>query len=205
MASVRGGRFLRHHGAVRAGRYRRQETVLAIDQSRRIVAGDLEIVPVGDRVGGAGFHAVSAEDTAVIVDVVDLRVALAAADPYLVGILGGFDVDAVRGTRGGAQKARHAFFQPVLVALQDVYAAIALFELGGLVRIIFRHRGRHHLFQSDAHALGDRGRGLDHLVDLIRHLDSFYRRAARSLAIASGRSVELSTAKCRPPVRSAIL
>src|SRR5436309_1324986 len=104
MGSVRGGRFLRHYRGVRAGRYRREETVLPIDQSRRIVAGDLEIVAVGDCVGGAGLHAVSAEDASVVVDVVDLRVTLASADPYLVCVLRSFDVDAVRRTSGRAQE-----------------------------------------------------------------------------------------------------
>ena len=86
---------------------------------------------VGDGVGGAGFHAIAAEDAAVVIDVVDLGVALAAADADLLGILGGFDVDAIGGTGRGAKKTGHAFLHAVLIALQHVDAAEALLNFGG--------------------------------------------------------------------------
>jgi hypothetical protein len=41
------------------------------------------------------------------------------------GVLRSFDIDAIRRTRGGTQKASHALFESVLVALEDVDAAIA--------------------------------------------------------------------------------
>ena len=41
---------------------------------------------VGDGVGWAGFYAVSAEDTAGIVDVVDFRVAFACGDAVGIGV-----------------------------------------------------------------------------------------------------------------------
>ena len=83
---------------------------------------------VGDGVGGAGFDAVAAEDAAVVVDVVDLGVALGGGDALLLGVLGRLDVDAVRRAGGGAEEAGYALLQAVLVALQHVLAAEALLQ-----------------------------------------------------------------------------
>src|SRR5882724_3626103 len=155
MASMSRGRFFFHHWGMGAGRDGGQQSILAINQCRRIIAGDLEVVPVRDGVGGAGFDAISAKDTAVVVDVVDLGIALAAADAGLAGVLGSLDVNAIGWTGRGAEKAGYALLQPVLIPLQDVYTAKALLQFGRLVGIVLRHRGRHHLFESDAHTLGD--------------------------------------------------
>src|SRR6266481_7770677 len=105
MASMDGGGFFFHHRGMGAGRNGGQQAILAIDQRRSIVAGDLEVVPVRDGVGGAGFDAISAKDTAVVVDVVDLGVALAAADAGLAGVLCSLDVNAIGWTGRGAEKA----------------------------------------------------------------------------------------------------
>jgi hypothetical protein len=56
--------------------HRHQHIVLAHDQGGGVQGGQLEAVAVGDGVGGAGLHAVAAEDAAVVVDVIDLGVAL---------------------------------------------------------------------------------------------------------------------------------
>ena len=44
-----------------------------------------------------------------------------------------------------------------------------------LIGLVLGHRGRHHLFESDAHTLGDGGRRLDRFADFVRHLVSSYR------------------------------
>ena len=129
--------------------------LFAFDQRGRVVAGRFEAVAVRDRVGGAGLHTIAAEDAAVVIDVVDLGVALAAGDPRGGGILGRFDIDTVGRARGGAQEARHALLHPVDVALQHMDAAEALFELGRRVGIIVGDRGPHHFLEGDAHTLGD--------------------------------------------------
>src|SRR5579883_319687 len=147
--------------AWRAGRNRRQHVLLPLHQRGGVVAGQLEAVAMRNCVGGAGFDAVAAEDAAVVVDVIHGRVALAARDAHRFGVLGGLGIDAVGRTGGGAQEARHALFEPVGVALQDVRAAKTLFEFRRLVGIILRHRRRHHLFERDAHSLGDRGSGTE--------------------------------------------
>src|SRR5215471_10301144 len=94
-----------------------QHLLLAVDECGGVVAGDLKSVAMGDGVGGAGFDAKSAKDAAVVIDVINLGVALAAADSKRIGVFGGFDVDAIGRAGGCAQETGDALFQAVLVAL----------------------------------------------------------------------------------------
>ena len=115
-----------------------------------------------DRIGGTGFHAISAKNTAVVVNVVNLGIALGAADALFRGVLVRLDIDAVGWTIGGAQKAGYTLLQAILVALQDVDAAIPLLHLcpsqrAGTVGIVLHNRGLEHLPKSDAHAFGNCG------------------------------------------------
>ena len=87
---------------VRALGHGDQHLFLAVDQCRRIVAGDLEAVTVRNGIGGTRFHAVPAEDAAAVIDVIDLGVTLAAADAQLRGVLGRFDINALRRASGRA-------------------------------------------------------------------------------------------------------
>src|SRR6266576_3561216 len=86
------------------GKHRRrdEEVFLAHDQVGGVEAGELETVAVGDGIGGAGLDTIAAEDAAVVVDIVDLGVTLGTGDALFRGVLGGFDVDAVRRAGGGA-------------------------------------------------------------------------------------------------------
>src|SRR5437868_779715 len=102
---------------LRARRNRDQHLLLAVNQGGGVVAGDLESVSMGNGVGGARLHAIAAKDATVVIDVVNLGITLAAADTELIGIFGRFNIDAIGGTRGGAQETRDAFFQPVFVSL----------------------------------------------------------------------------------------
>ena len=148
---------------------RPQQFLFGVDQRRRIVAGDFEIVAVGDGVGGAGFHAVAAEDAAVVVDVVDIGVALAAAEAFGGGVFGRFDINAVGRAGGRAQEACNAFLQAVLVALEHVHAAITLLQLRRAVWVVLGYRRREHLPEGDAHASRDGCGRLDNLSDLRWH------------------------------------
>jgi len=139
-----------------------QHLLLAVNQIAGVKRCQLEPVPVRNRVCRTSLHAISAKDTSIVIDVVDLGVALGAADAVFGGVICSLDVDAIRGTIGGAEEAGHAFFQAVFVALQDVGAAEAGFETGATQRtfavgIIFHRRGLEHLHEGDAHALGDGG------------------------------------------------
>ncbi len=53
-----------------------QHVFLAHDQVGSVQGGELKTVAVGDGVRGAGLDAIAAKDAAVVVDVVDLGVAL---------------------------------------------------------------------------------------------------------------------------------
>jgi hypothetical protein len=147
-------------------RPRCQQLLFSINQIRGIECCDLKTVTVRDGVGGASLHAISAKNTAVVVDVVDLGVALGAADPVLVRILGGLNIDAIGWTIGGAQEAGHALLQPIFVPLQDVHAAIPLLKLRSpqrprAVGIVLYNRWLKHLPKGNAHSLGDGGDILD--------------------------------------------
>src|SRR5450755_4118713 len=168
---MRGGRFRGDRGRVRSFWNGGQHLFLSQHQRGGIEAGDFEAVAMGNGVGGTRFDAVAAEDAAVVVDVIDLGITLAAADALPVGVLGGFYVDAVGRAGRRAKKTGHALLHAVCVALQNVYAAVTLFQLGGTIGIIFRHRGRHHLPKCDAHSLGDSGRRIQYVFECIRHYD----------------------------------
>src|ERR1700730_18141345 len=92
-----------------------EHLLLAVDQIAGVEGGQLKSVAVSDCIRGAGFNAVPAENAAVVIDVVNLGIALGAADTLLGGIFRGLDIDAIRGTISGAQEAGHALFQSVLV------------------------------------------------------------------------------------------
>ena len=141
---------------------RHQHIFLAHDQVGGVQGGQLEAMAVCDGVGGAGLDTVAAEYAAVVVNVVDLGVALGGGDAPLLGVLVGLDVDAIGGAGGGAEEAGHAFFQAIFVALQDVCPAVALFEdraaQGAFaVRVVLNLRRLEDLPERDAHALGDAG------------------------------------------------
>ena len=57
---------------------------------------------VRDGIRGTGFDAITTENTAAVVNVINLRVALPAADAHFIGIFGSFDIYAVGGAGGRA-------------------------------------------------------------------------------------------------------
>jgi len=139
-----------------------QELFFAVDQVTRVKARQLETMAVRDRVGRASLDTVAAEDTAVVIDVVDLGVALRAANTMSFSVLRCFNVNAIRWTRRSAQEARHTFFQTVFIALQHMHAAEALLEHGAASRpwpvgIILHNGGLEHFAEGNAHALGNGG------------------------------------------------
>jgi hypothetical protein len=139
-----------------------QHLLLAVNQIAGIEGCQLKPMPMRNRVGRTSLHAIPAKDTSIVIDVVDLGVAFGAAHAVFGGVVGGFDVDAVRRAVGGAEETGYALFQAVFVALEDVGAAEAGFEPCSLERtfavgIIFYRRGLEHLHEGDAHAFGDGG------------------------------------------------
>jgi hypothetical protein len=130
-----------------------EELFFAIDHGIDVVGGELESMTVRDRVGGASFDAVSAKNAARIIDIVDSGVAFGGGDAICFGIFGGLDIDAARGTGCGAKKAGDALLEAVLIALQNVDAAIARLKMDRLVGIIFGGRLSPKIAKGDAEAL----------------------------------------------------
>src|SRR5258706_860636 len=119
-------------------------------------------MPMRNRVSRTSLHAIPAKYTSIVINVVDFGVAFGAAYAVFGGVVGGFDVDAVRGTVGGAEEACDAFFESVFVALQNMRSAEAGLDTRAAQRafavgIIFHRGGLEHLHEGDAHALGDGG------------------------------------------------
>src|SRR5437660_6145040 len=115
-------------------------------------------MPMRDCICGTCLDTISAKNAAVIVNVVNLGVALSAAHPVLSRVLRRLDINAVRRASCRAKKTSHALLQAVLVTLQNVHSAIALLKFCSLqrpgpVRIILHYRRRKHRPDSDAHAL----------------------------------------------------
>ena len=115
---------------------------------------------VRDGIRGAGFDAVTAKNAAVVIDVVDLGIALGAGNSLFGGVFGGLNVDAIRWARSGAQETGYAFFQAVFIPLQHMPAAVALFKLRSAhrsraIRIVL-HLGRLEDFsEGDTHSFGN--------------------------------------------------
>src|SRR6266568_2380907 len=103
----------------RSGRH--EQVRLVPDEVLVAVHRELVVLAHEDRRDRAGLFTVSAEDAARLVDLVGLRVARPRLDGAVV--FRRLEVNRVRRARDGAQTARHAFLQPVLVAHQDLLAA----------------------------------------------------------------------------------
>ena len=96
--------------------------LFGVDESRGVITRQLETVTVRDGVCGTGFDAISAEDAAIVVNVIDLGVALGAGDTVCGRVFRRFNVNAVCRTRRRTQETGNALLKSVLVALQNVRA-----------------------------------------------------------------------------------
>jgi len=144
--------------------------LLAINKVGSVEGSQLKTVAVGNRVCRACLDAISAEDAAVVVDVVHMGIAFGAANAIFSRVLSSFDVDTVGRTGSRTQETSYTLLQPVFVALQNVKTAKALLEDRATqwtwtIRIVLDNRGLEHLPEGDCHAFGD---GSDVLHD--RHI-----------------------------------
>ena len=110
-------------------RGRGQHLLFAINKVAGVEGRDFKSVPVRNGICRAGFDTVSTEDTAVVVDVVDLGIAFGAAHSLLFGVLRSFDINAIGGAGRSTQEAGYALLQTVLVTLQDMDSTKAFLEL----------------------------------------------------------------------------
>ena len=93
-------------------------------------------MPVGDCIGGAGFHAIPAEDAARIIDVVNAGVPFARGNPVSLCVFSGLYVDSICRAGGRTKKAAHTFFQPIFVTMQDVNSTVARLKVHRFMRVI---------------------------------------------------------------------
>jgi hypothetical protein len=125
-----------------------KELLFTIDQSINVVRGKLDIMAVGDGVGRTCFHAVAAKDASRIVNIVNLRIALAGRHATCFGVFRSFNVNAICRTGRGAQKTADAFFKSILVALENMYSTITWLNARRHIRIGFRRGLAEHRPQS---------------------------------------------------------
>ena len=168
---------------------RLKQLFLAIDEGVGVIGGYFKIVAVGDGIARASFHAIAAEDTAVIIDVIHLGVALRGADAVIAGILRCLDVDAIGRASRRAEEASDAFLQPIFITAQDVDAAIARFKVHRFGRIILRHGGFEHHFEGCGESLHQRHGGVGYFLDDIWHNPSRLGRTVFGLGAAPKHSI----------------
>lgn len=137
-----------------------EKLFFAVDEGIYVVGGQLKSMSVRNRIRGARFNAIPAENAARIINVVNAGVAFACGDSAGIGIFGGFNVDAIRRTSGGAEKASNAFLQPRFVAVQNVNSAIARLKMHRFEGIILGDRFTKHITEGDAESLDQCGKGL---------------------------------------------
>ena len=94
-----------------------QHLLFTVDQVAGVEGGNFEAVSVGDRIRGAGLDAVSAENTSIVIDVINLGVAFRATHAMLSRILRRLNINAVRWTGRSTEKTGDALFQSILIAL----------------------------------------------------------------------------------------
>ena len=133
-----------------------QQLFFAVDEGIGIVGRNFKIVAMGNSITRAGFHAIPAENAAVIVDVVNLGVAFRRADTMVAGIFGRLDVDAVRRAGRRAEEAGNALFQTILIAAQHMDATIPILKMRRFGGVILGYRGPDHHLKGRGKSLHQR-------------------------------------------------
>src|SRR5258708_33824717 len=138
-------------------------------------------MPMRDCVIRASFYTIPAENTSIVIYVVDAGVTLSAADPVLGCVIRGFNVDAVGRARSGAKEAGHTLLQSIFVALEHVGPTETGLDARPAKRtlaigVVLDGGGLEHLHEGDAHAFGD---GSDILKN--RHAQPVYRRMGKGI------------------------
>lgn len=140
----------------RTSRRNFQQLLLAINQRINVAGRQFKSMSVRDCICRAGFHAIPAENTARIVNVVHAGITLTRRNPRHVGVFCRLDINAVRRACRRAKKTAYALFQSALVAVQHVDAAVARLKMYFFVRIIFRNGFAEYIAKCDAETLRQR-------------------------------------------------
>ena len=135
-----------------------EKLLFAVDQRIDVIGGELKTVPVRNRIRRARFNAITAENAARIIDVVDAGVALARGDAVCVNVLRGFDINAIRRTGCRAEEATNALFEAAFIPVENMNSAVARLKMHGFVRVVLRHCFAKHIAKSDAEAFYQRSK-----------------------------------------------
>jgi rhodanese-related sulfurtransferase len=130
-----------------------EKLFFAVDQGIDVISGELKTVSVGNGVRRACFNTVTAENAPGVIDVVNAGVAFASGDTAGIGILSGFNVNAICRAGRRAEKASNALFEAGFVAVQYMYSAIARLKMHRFERVILRDRFPEHIPKSHTEAL----------------------------------------------------
>src|SRR5262249_29255908 len=125
------------------------------DEVLAVVEGQLVLVRHGQRTGRARLDTQPAEDTAQVVDLIHLAVALARRVPLALGVVGALDVDGVRRAGPGAQLAADALLQPVRVPVEHVPSVVARRGRVEVERVLLRVDLLEHLAERQPEPLGE--------------------------------------------------
>ena len=137
-----------------------EELLFPVNQGIDVVGSELKSVPVRDSVRWTCFDAVSAENAARIIDVVDTGVAFPGGDALGIGVFSGFNINAIRRAGRGAKKASNALFQAGFVAVQHVDPTITGLKVHRFEGIVLRDRFTKHIPEGHAESLNQRAKGL---------------------------------------------
>jgi hypothetical protein len=130
-----------------------EKLFFAVDQGIDVISGELKTVSVGNGVRRTCFNTVTAENAPGVIDVVNAGVAFASGDTAGIGILSGFNVNAICRAGRRAEKASNALFEAGFVAVQYMYSAIARLKMHRFERVILRDRFPEHIPKSHTEAL----------------------------------------------------
>jgi hypothetical protein len=169
-------RLLSRCGSLRKSDVFFEHLLFAVNERVDIVRGEFETMTVRDCVCRARFHTVSTKNAPGIIDVVHRGVALAGRNPVGIGIFCGFNIDAIRRTRGGAKKASYAFLQSVFIAMQHMNSAIARLKVDGLFGIALGSRFPEHGPESYAKPIEHRPEGVENFTNRGCHGHEFIKR-----------------------------
>jgi hypothetical protein len=121
-----------------------EELLFAVNQGVDIGRREFDVVTVRDCISWTSLNAITAKNASRIVNIISLGIAIAGRNAIRVSVFGRFDVNAIGRASRGAEEATHAFFQAILITLQDVDSAIPWLNARGDVRIRFRSRLTEH-------------------------------------------------------------
>ena len=137
-----------------------EELLFPVNQRIDVVGSELKSVPVSDSVRWTRFDAVSAENAARIIDVVNAGVAFPCGDTLGISVFSSFNINAIRRAGRGAKKASNALFQAGFVAVQHVDPTITGLKVHRFEGIVLRDRFTKHIPEGHAESLNQRAKGL---------------------------------------------